>query len=88
MAAVAPHVGNNWRSEAVCLAGCTNLECISMSAEAELQRSADENTREHKHRVLHSVQCTLQGTGGSVLPGAKTHRQWCNHVPAPHDFTQ
>ena len=59
MAAVAPHVGNNWRSEAVCLAGCTNLECISMSAEAELQRSADENTREHKHRVLHSA-CTVQ----------------------------
>ena len=52
---------------AVCLAWCTNVECACTPPEAELQRSADENIRGHKHRVLHSArtvhaQCTLQCT--------------------------
>ena len=52
---------------AVCLAWCTNIECACTPPEAELQRSADENIRGHKHRVLHSArtvhaQCTLQCT--------------------------
>ena len=44
-----------------------NVECASAPPEAELQRSAAENRRGHKHRVLHSArtvhaQCTLQCT--------------------------
>ena len=67
IAAFAPHVGKNWRSYAVCLAWCTNVECASTPPEAALQRSADDNRREHKHRVLHSgrtmhAQCTRQCT--------------------------
>ena len=67
IAAYAPHVGKHWRSKAVCLAWRTNVECASTPLEAELQRSADENTREHKHRVLHGArrvhaQCTAQCT--------------------------
>ena len=51
----------------LCLAMCTNVECASAPPEAELQRSAAENRRGHKHRVLHSArtvhaQCTLQCT--------------------------
>ena len=50
----------------VCVAWCTNVECAT-PPEAELQRSADEKKRGHKHRVLHSArtvhaQCTLQCT--------------------------
>ena len=67
IAAFAPHVGKNWRSYAACLAWCTNVECASTPPEAALQRSADDNRREHKHRVLHSArtmhaQCTRQCT--------------------------
>ena len=37
IAASAPHVGKNWRSDAVCLAWCTILECASTPPEAKLQ---------------------------------------------------
>ena len=55
IAASAPHVGKNWRSDAVCLAWCTILECASTPPEAKLHFSADENIRVQKHRVLHSA---------------------------------
>ena len=55
IAAFAPYVGKNCGSEAVCLVWCTNVECASAPPEAKLQRSAAENRRGHKHRVL---QCT------------------------------
>ena len=59
--------GQKLEIRAVCLAWCTNVECACTPPEAELQRSADENKRGHKHRVLHSArtvhaQCTLQCT--------------------------
>ena len=59
--------GQKLEIRAVCLAQCTNVECACTPPEAELQRSADENIRGRKHRVLHSArtvhaQCTLQCT--------------------------
>ena len=39
----------------MCLAQCTNVECACTPPDAELQRSADENIRGRKHRVLHSA---------------------------------
>ena len=59
--------GQKLEIRAVCLAWCTNVECACTPPEAELQRSADENIRGHKHCVLHSArtvhaQCTLQCT--------------------------
>ena len=59
--------GQKLEIRAVCLARCTNVECACTPPEAESQRSADENIRGHKHRVLHSArtvhaQCTLQCT--------------------------
>ena len=72
--------GQNLRSVAVCLAWCANVECAPTPSEAELQRSADENTRGQKHRALHSArtvptysaptvhaQCTLQCTATKTL---------------------
>ena len=59
--------GQKLEIRAVCLAWCTSVECACTPPEAELQRSADENIRGHKHCVLHSArtvhpQCTLQCT--------------------------
>jgi len=71
IAAFAPHVGKNCGSEAVCLAWCTNVECASAPPEAELQRSAAENRRGHKHRVLHSAR-TVHATVRPTAHGHKT----------------
>ena len=59
--------GQKLEIRAVCLAWGTNVDRACTPPEAELQRSADENIRGHKHRVLHSArtvhaQCTLQCT--------------------------
>jgi len=73
IAAFAPHVGNNWRSEAVWLAWRTIVECASTPPGAELQRSADENTREHKHRVLHSARYSARHSAGPQNAVNTTH---------------
>ena len=59
----------------MCLAWCTNVECACTPPEAELQRSADENIRGHKHCVLHSartVHATVHATVHVTVHGHKT----------------
>ena len=59
----------------MCLAWCTSVECACTPPEAELQRSADENIRGHKHCVLHSartVHATVHATVHVTVHGHKT----------------
>jgi hypothetical protein len=51
----------------------TNKECASPPPGAELQRSADENTREHKHRVLHSARYSVRHSAGPQNAVNTTH---------------
>ena len=60
----------------MCLAWCTNVECACTPPEAELQRSADENIRGHKHCVLHSalyVHCAKRSLCNSASGGVEAH---------------
>ena len=52
--------GQKLEIRAVCLAWCTNVECACTPPEAELQRSADENIRGHKHCILHSARDSVR----------------------------
>ena len=63
--------GQKLEIRAVCLAWCTNVECACTPPEAELQRSADENIRGHKHCVLHSAR-TVHATVHVTVHGHET----------------
>ena len=73
IAAFAPTVSKNWRSEAVCLAWWTNVECASTPPEVELQHSGNKHIRGHKHPVLHSAR-TVHAQHATVRATVRSHK--------------